>query len=526
MIKKRLVFIMKKNLILFVAFLLIGVGYAEAANYTLEIIAPREGLNTNSRWYKAYPGIEYKVPIGVFGGAYPFTYAWHTDATCDTATNPATIDADTGIITWSNPLVGDSGCVMAVTVTDDDSNTDTHDWTVTVTTSGFLFIDASAGGGGDGSIGSPFNEMVDVYEGTSYAAMSYDTYDDYFMYFRGGTYGLQGYFDSSGQQYRMQWRTQYKPHVWLEYPGETVIIDHNLAGGSNGAYLDWKDGTPEDTFIHGIKFQDMLNHSFRIKEDRITWFECEFYNLGPGMDEQNSSFIMFIDRSGGSNAYVLIKDTTFDDLNTGAFLKFYSMLKLVVDNNTFTNGSGSPLEGIAIKAYDSYVDIRGNTIDGIARHAISGNWNTDHDIEIRFNKVLNANDNYSSDIYGALTVNYHDTAGVAYIHRNTFEGTVSVRRATSDDGPFYFSNNVIVNENSGTPSGSHISHIDVDDTSRIIIREDPDDNLVGSASDGIIDANGDLTEAYSEYVGTKGCQTTPSSTPSNTITGVTIGGGS
>ena len=45
-----------------------------AANYPLEITQPQEGLTTHSRYYKAYPGIEYKVPIGVFGGLYPFAY--------------------------------------------------------------------------------------------------------------------------------------------------------------------------------------------------------------------------------------------------------------------------------------------------------------------------------------------------------------------------------------------------------------------------------------------------------------------
>ena len=47
-------------------------------------------------------------------------------------------------------------------------------------------------------------------------------------------------------------------------------------------------------------------------------------------------------------------------------------------------------------------------------------------------------------------------AGVTHIYRNTFVGRVSVRNTDTADGPFYFTNNVIVNSDAGTPAGSHV----------------------------------------------------------------------
>jgi len=500
-----------------------------AANYPLEIIQPQEGLNTTSRYYKAYPGIEYKVPIGVFGGTYHFTYAL--------TTNPSgmVIDSSTGVITWPNPTLSGSPHSVTAQVLDDEGNTDSHSWTITVTTSGFIFIDAVNGthanrfgcssNCGDGTINNPFLSLVDIYRGTDYASRLDNTYANNFVYFRGGTYDLEGYFEGTpgSQQYAFDWRGHVKPVVWLEYPGEEVIIDHDRT--AYGAFLRIQNRAPNDLFMHGIKFQDMRNHAIRTGNNRHVIFECEFDNLGPGADGANSSFIMYAS-SGGiqGHHYPFIKNNTFNDLNIGAFIKTYSTYYMVIEGNTFTNGTGSPLEGIALKAYDTYTSVRANILDGdFGSGSINGNWNLCGNYDISFNKIINAPSNFSSNWwYGAFTINYHGTTTTpVYVYRNTFEGTVTLRQGNTGDGPFIFYDNVIVNENSGTPAGSHISHTpDVSDSSIVVIRSSPHGNLVGSTSDNIIDANGNLIGSYTSYIGTKGHQlssvspSTPSA-PSN-----------
>jgi len=468
-----------------------------AANYPLEIIQPQEGLDTTNRYYKAYPGLEYKVPVCAIGGAYPFTYSL--------TTNPSgmTIDRSTGIITWSNPTPEGSAHNVTVQITDYEGNTDSHSWTITVTTTGFIFVDDDATGAEDGSIENPFSSLVDIYTGSDYADRSDTTYAGQFIYFRAGTYDPEGYFEGSGQQYQLEWPGTNKPVVWLEYPGETAVIDHDRA--ASGAFFDMSGvGNATDLFIQGIKFQDMLNHSVRAIGDRMVFFDCEFYNLGPGADGANSSFIMTASTGGSQyHDYVAIVDNNFDTVNIGSYIKTYYNNKTLIADNTLSNGSGTPIEGIAIKSNTNYSDVRGNFIDGINVHAIGGNFADCDENEIRFNRVLNASDDYNTTSHGGLTLNYHNTAGRHYIYRNTFEGTVTVRFATSDDGPFYFSGNVIINRNSGTPAGSHITYYKVCDCSRIIVVTPPG-NLVGYPNDNIIDPSGNLTNAYIQYLGIYG----------------------
>ena len=100
----------------------------------------------------------------------------------------------------------------------------------------------------------------------------------------------------------------------------------------------------------------------------------------------------------------------------------------------------------------------------------------------------------------ALQINNDSMAKTIHIYRNTLVGRVLVSSTDSVDGPFYFINNVIVNTDSGTPAGSHITYEEVSAPNRVI----QTNNLVGSPSDNIVDANGNLTAAYAAYRGTHG----------------------
>jgi hypothetical protein len=489
-----------------------------AATYNLEITAPQASLDTSSRWYKAYPGLEYKVPVGVFGGAYPFTY------TLTTYPTGMTIHPTTGIITWSNPTTENSPHSVTVSVTDAESTTVTRSWTITVTTTGFIFVNASAGDGGDGTITTPFNSFADFYG----AELHTNTYAGYFVYFRAGTYSLAGCaFYNTGQQYYCGYPASEKPHVWLAYPGESVTINHS-ADDVAGAFLNTSSWNGRaDMYIGGITFTNGLNHFWRVYGARNTFYECTFSTWGPGVDGENSSALMWAS-SGGINGhyYPLVKDCTISEMISGtgnSFLKLYSTTKMVIEGNTMTTGSGAG-EGIAIKAWCEYTDVRGNTID-TPQHAINGNFNICNHAWIRFNNIKNSNTTGGDgSTYGALTLNYNTSnCGTMYIERNTFEGNIIARELGTGDGPFHFKNNVIINENAGDvpAEGSHINCWSCTDASVLTIDSA---NLVGAAADGIIDTSGKLTGAYrSTYLGTKGHEI-PSTIPS--VTGCTISGAS
>ena len=486
-----------------------------AANYVLEIISPQTGITGHSRYKKAYPGIEYQVPVGVFGGLYPFSFELTGSTTCG-----GTIDADTGTITWSNPQAGDDGCTFAVQVTDDESSTDSISWTVEVTdsTDDFIFIQADYSGTESGSISQPFNSIEDVWGSDGLTT----TYNDRFIYWRGGThYMAGGDFDNTSDDYHFSVNMSTGiPHVWIGYPGESVVIDldSGTGNGSNGGYLHLSP-TDSDMWFSNIRFQDAKRHILKGRGARYTIFDCYFYNLYVTLDGYNSSMVMYGGNYDLTAWYGHFTSNTFDYVtgSEGSFAKSYSMNKCVWEYNDFINPDDQiVLEGLAIKGHDQYSSVRKNTFDGeFTASAIDGNMHNGNDIDISFNLILNSNDGSGGATRaGALTVNYGNTAdGDWYFYRNTFEGAIQYRGATG--GPFHFDNNVIINETASydDPDGSLLHPNSGTASSSILdLGTGANADLVGNAADGIIDASGDLTESYSAYVGTHGYQTSSSTT--------------
>ena len=493
-----------------VSICLAGPAPARAANYPLQIIQPQPELDVKSRYCKAYPGIEYKVPMGVFGGAFPFAYS------LTTAPSGMTIDPVTGIVLWPKPTTAGSPHRVTAQVTDAEGAKTSVSWTITVTTSGFLFISAKDGkhargfgatsDAGDGTLANPFRSMNDVYQNDPSQSESWRNtkFDDHFIYFRGGTYALEGKMDVNADPLLrlLEWRGNYKPHVWLAYPGETVVFDHMAGPEANGAGFDLRDGDSSDFYVQGIHFKNMRNHAIRTGGSRLVFFENTFENLGPGRDGYNSSFIMFTGRELGSSHHIFVRDNVFEDGDTTAFVKTYGLTYSVFEGNTFRKPIGST-EGLALKHADRYVDVRNNVFDGeFTAGAISGNWNDDGNLEIRYNHVKNASKTFVRHaLDGAITINHDKLANApVHIHRNTFEGNVIVRFGASTNGPFYLSKNVIINDNAGTSPGSGVSFQEVEDPSRVIMS----DNLFGTPSQGILDASGRLTGAYSKHLGNYG----------------------
>jgi hypothetical protein len=96
--------------------LLLAISPVKAANYSLEIIQPQPNLNTQNRFYKAYPGLEYNVRMAVAGGdiltgsnSFPVPSGMNIDGR--------------GEITWPNPTEASSPHSVSVRVTDSEGTT-------------------------------------------------------------------------------------------------------------------------------------------------------------------------------------------------------------------------------------------------------------------------------------------------------------------------------------------------------------------------------------------------------------------
>jgi hypothetical protein len=115
--------------------------------------------------------------------------------------------------------------------------------------------------------------------------------------------------------------------------------------------------------------------------------------------------------------------------------------------------------------------------------------------EIRFNLVdrRNVPDGW------ALSLNQNGDTIAMYVYRNTFIGVVRLNNADIALGPIRIYQNVIINADPGTKVSFSNGATPND---RVVIQ----DNLTGTLGSNVVDAQGRLTSAYQQYVGTRGHQ--------------------
>jgi hypothetical protein len=464
-------------------------GVASAAAYSLEIIAPRQGLTTENRYYKAYPGLLYEVDVAVIGGRYPYTF------TLGAAPNGMSIDPNSGRITWTNPQERTDAYPVSVTVRDSDGATSSVAWTILVTTAGFRFIDAvngrSAAQGGDGSRSNPWRSIADWYR-TKYDSEFRGT----FLYYRNGTYRTADAPIEDGT--RLALTGHLKPLVWLAYPNEKPVIDTtgshiSIYGGSNNVYFD---GLTIRNFT--TRFGVNIESSGQNKVFR----KNTFANLpsGSGGSGTNASAIMIA--RGSVGRYWALLNNEFSQINdVGYGILGYNTDRVLVQGNRFTNFTVSESKAIGPKMANSMWFIRDNRIDiaagqGIWVDTYADSQNT-RDIEISYN-LVNVRQGYT------LWVGQEPTAyGAITSFRNSYIGAqVRVGNLFTSSGPVAFDRDVIVND---TSTSNRIRLDSNGVASRLILT----DLIVGSTSDNIVDAAGNLAGDYVRYVGTRGYQQRP-----------------
>lgn len=472
--------------LLTILFLSLLTSNGHAANYALEIIQPQPNLNTLNRFYKAYPGLEYNVRLAVIGGQFPYRYK------LTSGPEGMTIDRR-GEVTWANPTEASTPYSVSVAVTDAESISRSVSWTIAVTTNGFYFIDAikgtSASLGGTGSLNNPWKSMKDMYEGDAYESKTANSYAGGFLYWRNGTYAMEGNKEADGK--RIPFIGNYKPLVWLAYPGESPVI--NMAAAYLAIY-----GGGTNTYFDGLEFN--INSNSRgmgilidSNASNVTFRRNKFHGITNGYGGGNNAFI-FIARANVGN-YYSIQDNEMSDVNEGYGVLGYSARNVLVEDNTLHQIRShpiSPKEGTArwfIRGNHMY----NNPYNSINVQYASSNESQSGDIEISYNLVEAGG--------GTVRMNSNQTSSgrPVYIYRNTFLDEVNVLKVTSSNGPFYYYDNVIVND---TSYPDKMKRVYIDDPSRLILTN----NLTGNSSENIVDTKGNLATDYSVYVGTRGYQ--------------------
>lgn len=478
-----------------VATVLALAGTALAANYPLELINIKpvgvDGMDSNNRIFRAYPGIEYNIRAAVVGGDYPYTYS------LSNAPSGMTINASTGTISWPNPTGGPFTPTITVTDSASPPAQVQASWTITVTTTGFRFLDAvngtrAPGNGcssscGTGTFDNPWRVISDFYEGGGGPS----TYANDFLYFRTGTYDVLDLprAGSGGYWERVEFGST-KPNVWLAYPGETPLIDFGYEPGVEFGPLIRL--TRDHVYIDGFETTNSHIIAFQaIPNEYATFRRLKMHHHGPGVDGSNASMIMTTTYTIPSK-YMVVQDNEFYQSAIDVVIKIYAREKMLIEDNVFRD----VFNGIELKDDIRQFTVRRNTFFNIPNIGIGGNM---HEVmthgEILFNNIRASQST-------ALDVNQDGMARQIDVYRNTLLGRVQVRNTDSTDGPFNLYNNVIVNNDSGTPTGSHIYFSNVSDPARVILQN----NLVGYPSDNIVGPTGNLSPTYSTYLGRRGHQ--------------------
>ncbi len=176
----------------------------------------------------------------------------------------------------------------------------------------------------------------------------------------------------------------------------------------------------------------------------------------------------------------------------------YATKDILIGNNTLDTFDDPELEGgshgIGPKVDCTRWTIRGNQLTNMS---IIGIW--------LYYSTIRAGINYGDH---EVSFNYSEGADVftlnekgqnvplpSYIFRNTFEGEVVFDNIDSIVSTVDLLSNVIINSS---------SDVTINGTTPNDITQS--DNLKGDAADNIIDSNGDLTPAFSSYVGNTGWQ--------------------
>lgn len=458
-----------------------GIGVAQAAVYPLEIIAPRAGLTTANRYYKAYPGFVYDVNVGAIGGRFPYTFS------LTTAPSGMTIDAGTGRISWPSPAANATAYPVTVSVRDSAGASVNVSWTVLVTTSGFKFIDGVNGRtvaqGGDGSATNPWRSPADWY-----GAKNDSPHRGVFLYWRNGNYRISDAPIEDG--IRMALAGSNKPLVWLAYPGEAPVIDTTnshicIYSGSSNVYFD------------GLTIQNFTtNFGIRIDSsgDNAVFRNNTFRNMqaGWGGSGTNASALM-IANGGTLGHYWYIVNNSFSGIHdVGYGILSYLTQRTLVERNRFTDITVSEAKAIGPKAGNSMWFIRDNRINiqsglGIWVDTYNSAGENTRDIEISYNLVQVANGR--AMWIGQEAVTYGPMTSL----RNTFVGAgVEISNLTSSSGPASFDRDVIQNSTTAT--------------NRIITSGTVQTNNLLTGASGLVDANGNLSTSYIQYLGTHGYQ--------------------
>lgn len=480
----------------------LATGHYQPAYIAPVIVHPRPDNDTGSlatgnpnSWERARlapDGIPWRIPITVYGGAWPFEYKL--------LSGPAGMsigqhygDVDYGFLSWANPVIGTYTIVMQITTQDfgrtagsaDPVGQYTVSWTLVIAdhtdVTKFVWLDASAGSdANNGAFATPWRTLA------GFAAAS--TLGKQFL-FRAGTYAmnaLSAILDCTG-----------RAKVFIGYPGASVTIDYsgvwsgtNIwilmnsgsgagSGGCSSSNITYS-GSPSNwaTINAGQNFDQF--HLFHYG-DRALYYENTFtglngFNTNGGWSNWQGIFPAA--SSSMHNYFSNVKNVfaNMSNMQSGGASISYSMRCAVLEGNTVTgfNNGKNIQQGIITKGHNSLVSMRQNTVwvqGGTLASPVQG-ITTGGCIHYQGNDGGSGDNPNQNESCWNLTFNVPGPNGgvspaalvygdasfapwVGYEYRNTAVGPRIAYGASASTNTLYSSNNVLVTEHGVENDATH-----------------------------------------------------------------------
>lgn len=501
------------------------------AKMPMHLIFPRVDAETDAyaRQKFAHTGMDYRIPVGIQGGAWPFLYEVISGPTGLTVGENHG-DTDYGVVNWSAASVAAASAgphSVIVRVTDQEGSFIDAVWSIAVDDSQFVFIDSNTSTSGTGTIENPLKLFTDWYEGS----ITSTTYQDKICVFRAGTYTVTGEGTASNGN-NVDYQAAFKTRSIIGYPGETATLDHGGATGGGKWVLNTEY---HDFFVSGLTFynarQDVddahffwLTNSPNPGGDRVTFHENVFdtCDYGTAGIDNAGPILLYGNEFSTHRENLLLKGNTSTNITPTGNNNGHSLATIFLTNYVLVEGNigyGNDV-GLAVnaKGTEKFVTIRANNFD----NHIAVNLGNEvgprppHDHEVCWNKVIIA-DGAGRGVGNVLALMYandSDYAGVGghyndYIYRNTFKGASSNVRFAGDE-LYEVEGNIVehsANNFNGRWNPDLFKAIDIGRENLFV-----DDIEDGSFNTAFTDASGNLFDdadngnARTTYLGTKGAE--------------------
>jgi hypothetical protein len=402
-------------------------GYFVKAKMPMHVVFPRPDSETQSharhRW--AHPQMDYEIPIGVQGGAWPFKYEL-VKAPAGAAIGSLYGDENYGSIRWT-PNVTKGTAEFVVRVTDQELNKVDISWKVTIDPSMFVFIKAGASGAKTGSIDAPLSSFADWYKSPTDA-----TYKNKIVVLRAGTYQLVS---DPAEKGNMRLHESYKTPSLIAFPGEEVVFNTPNAKIMVDRLLDM--------FIAGITWKNARNdqsnaHFFWLTGDvsRATFWRNTFKDIKHGQVGTDNTGPVFISSTPKIKTNILYKQNVHDGVQNqgynGHYIDIYRSSYVLVEENIARNSASE--YGFWMKATVAFVTVRANqayeNVNGgqVAIGYGVGVEEVPHDHEVCWNRIVVGNGTTGPVLLFAISDYYQGQSYNSFIYRNTISNGYSVIR--------------------------------------------------------------------------------------------------